>query len=46
MTAQEKLNQLVENMEEMKNNDYHIHAGVERKVSTKLWEKDEKKERI
>ena len=24
-------------------NDYYIHAGVERKVSTKLWEKGDKK---
>ena len=43
MTAQEKIDQLVQNMEEMKNSDYHIHAGVDRKVSTKLWEKDDKR---
>lgn len=29
--------------EERMYNDYNIHAGIERKVSTKLWEKGDKK---
>lgn len=29
--------------EERMYNDYNIHAGVERKVATKLWEKGDKK---
>lgn len=42
MTAQEKVAELVKNMEEMAYNNYHIHAGVDREVTTSLWKKDGK----
>lgn len=34
--------QIVEMAEKRMHNDYHIHAGVERRVSTKVWEKGDK----
>ena len=34
---------LVENLNKMKYNDYHINAGVEREVTTKIWEKNGQK---
>ena len=40
--AQKKVEELVKNMEEMAYGNIHIHAGVDRKVVTNLWKKDDK----
>lgn len=37
---EEKINELVKNLEEMMYNDYHINAGLEREVSVNKWEKN------
>ena len=37
------LSKLMGNLEEMKDNDYHINLGVEREVMSKTWEKDGQK---
>ena len=37
------LSKLMGNLEEMKDNDYHINLGVEREVMSKVWEKDGQK---
>ena len=37
------LSKLMGNLEEMKDNDYHINLGVEREVMYKVWEKDGQK---
>ena len=37
------LSKLMENLEEMKDNDYHINLGMEREVMSKVWEKDGQK---
>lgn len=37
------LSKLMENLEQMKDNDYHINIGVEREVMSKVWEKEGQK---
>lgn len=37
------IKELIEIAEYKAYNDYHIHAGMERKVVTKEWEKEDKK---